>query len=57
MNKTTSIKERLDHLVDLQPGTVWTEYHWRDVLQLKQELMEVVPELQNEVPPWLKNGH
>jgi len=26
-------------------------------LQLKQELMEVVPELQNEVPPWLKNGH
>lgn len=32
------IKESLDFLCDISPGTIWTEYHWRLVLQLKQEL-------------------
>lgn len=35
--KIESIKSRIQSLVDLEPGTVWTEYHWRDALQLQQE--------------------
>jgi len=37
VQKLESIKSRIQALVDLNPGDVWTEYHWREVLQLQQE--------------------
>jgi hypothetical protein len=32
-----SIRKRIQFLVDMEPGTVWDEYHWRGALQLQQE--------------------
>jgi hypothetical protein len=32
------IKDTIEFLCDMSPGTVWTEYHWRLVLQLKQDI-------------------
>lgn len=34
----TALNDRLDWLCDLPVGTVWTEYHWREACQIKQEM-------------------
>lgn len=42
MTKTLEQKilEHIQMLADIQPGTVWTEYHWRDIMQLSKEFDE-----------------
>lgn len=35
------IKKIARWLVELEPGTVWTEYHWREALQLEKDLEEL----------------
>lgn len=41
---TRAIIERLDWLCGLPAGTVWTEYHWREVCQLQQEVEQLTKE-------------
>jgi hypothetical protein len=36
-----TLKARLEWLTNLEPGTVWTEYHWREALQLEQEVTDL----------------
>jgi hypothetical protein len=37
-------KATLDQLASYEPGHVWTEYDWRDVLQLKQDYALILNE-------------
>lgn len=36
------IKKRLDFLCSVDPGDIWTEFHWREVSQVRQEVLHLV---------------
>ena len=33
-----TLVERLEWLVNIEVGTTWTEYHWREALQICQDV-------------------
>jgi hypothetical protein len=43
MTALEKLNQKAQWLTELEAGTVWTEYHWREALMIKQLCEELFP--------------